>query len=283
MRRSSRLGALMVVIGGILSGCATSPPVATTSDAPRTVSLLHPASGESVSVTYWRPGQGYDPRAMAEVNGIFRDRRTGDTTSIDPRLIDYLVELRDRLGVGEETPIHLTSGYRTQATNAALSRSNPNVAEHSYHIRGQALDFRIPGVAPQRVAEAAAGMQRGGYAAYGHTGHVHIDTGPFRTWTPKGGDGKPYDGIQEARATPPKPAALAPKAEPPKVEVAQAPKPVEAPKPAEPRVAEARPAPAPAAKPAPGKAGDADLARVRMVLVNLSAQDAPARDKRVTR
>lgn len=267
----------MVVIGGVLSGCATSPPVAS-GDTPRTVSLLHPASGESVSVTYWRPGQGYDPRAMAEVNAIFRDRRSGDTTAIDPRLIDYLVELRDRLGVAEETPIHLTSGYRTQATNASLSRSNANVAEHSYHIRGQALDFRIPGVTPQRVAEAAAGMQRGGYAAYAHTGHVHIDTGPFRTWTPKGGDGKPYDGILEARATPPKPAP-APKAEPPKVEVAQAP----APKPVAPRLAEARPAPAPAARPAPGKAGEADLARVRMVLVNLSAQDAPARDKRVTR
>ena len=266
----------MVVIGGILSGCATSPPV-TTADAPRSVTLLHPASGESVSVTYWRPGQGYDQRAMGEIVDIFRDRRTGDASPIDPGLIDYMVELRDRLGVAEETPIHLTSGYRSQATNAALSRSSPNVAENSYHIRGQAMDFRIPGVPAQRVADVAAGMHRGGYAAYAHTGHVHIDTGPYRTWTPKGGDGKPYDGIVEARATPPKRTPAA-KAEPPKVEV------VEAPRPPETRVAEARPAPAPVAKAAPGKAGGAELARVRMVLVNLSAQDIPAgKDKRVTR
>jgi uncharacterized protein YcbK (DUF882 family) len=266
MRRFSRLGALMVVIGGILSGCATAPSV-TGTDGPRSVALVHPASGESVSVTYWRPAEGYDQRAMAEIVSLFRDRRTGDANPIDPHLIDYLVELRDRLGVPAETPIHLTSGYRSQATNAALSRSNPNVAENSYHIRGQAMDFRIPGVPPQRVAEVAAGMHRGGYAAYAHTGHVHIDTGPFRTWTPKG----PADGIMEARATVrQKPA---PKAEPPKVEVAQAPKPVEAPRP---------PEPAPVAKAAPGKAGEAELARVRMVLVNFSAQDGP-KDKRVTR
>ncbi|HEY0837693.1 MAG TPA: DUF882 domain-containing protein [Azospirillum sp.] len=278
MRRLSRLGALMVVIGGILSGCATSPTISG-NDGPRSVVLLHPASGESVSVTYWRPGQGYDQRAMGEVAGIFRDRRTGDASPIDPRLMDYLVELRDRLGVAAETPIHLTSGYRSQATNASLARSNPNVAENSYHLRGQAMDFHISGVPAQRVAEVAAGMHRGGYAAYAHTGHVHIDTGPYRTWTPRGGDAKPNDGIVEARATP-RPRPAAPKAEP-KVEV------VEAPKPAETRVAEARPAPAPApvpARTAPGKMGEADLARVRMVLVNLSAQDAPAaKDKRAVR
>ncbi|WP_247894224.1 YcbK family protein [Azospirillum sp. B510] len=172
-----------------LGGCATQSLDNTKLDSgPRSVVLQHPASGETASVTYWRPGDGYDPAAMREIAALFRDRRSDETIPIDPALIDMLVELRQRVGAPPDSPIRITSGYRSSATNASLARTNPNVAENSYHLRGQAADFSIAGIPPSRLAEEAAAMQRGGYAMYAHTGHVHVDTGPFRTWTPKTGE-----------------------------------------------------------------------------------------------
>lgn len=260
-----RIAALLAFAGALLTGCASSGPM---TEGTRSIVLVHPASGESVSTTYWRSPGGYDPQAMAELSTLFRDRRSGLAAPVDPALVDTLVELRQRVGMPEGAPIHLTSGYRSAATNASLARSNPNVAENSYHIRGQAADIRIPGVPPERLAEAAAGMRRGGYALYPHTGHVHVDTGPFRTWTPKAPDPR-QDGILEARATP--------RAKPAPVEVVEAAKPP--PKPAELRVPDG-PVLA-AAKPAAG-VGETDAQKLRTMLVNLAAQEAEAKGRRTT-
>lgn len=192
MRMTGRaLGVLAVLTVAMqLAGCATAPPLenAGLGGEPRSVVLQHPASGETASVTYWRPGDGYDPAAMREIAVLFRDRRSDEVIPVDPALVDMLVELRQRVGAPPESPIRITSGYRSSATNASLARTNPNVAENSYHMRGQAADFSIAGIPPSRLAEEAAAMQRGGYAMYAHTGHVHVDTGPFRTWTPKTGE-----------------------------------------------------------------------------------------------
>ncbi|KAA0587971.1 DUF882 domain-containing protein [Azospirillum lipoferum] len=192
MRMTGRaLGMLAVLtVATQLGACATTPPLesAKQDDGPRSVVLHHPASGETTSVTYWRPGDGYDPAAMREIAVLFRDRRSDEVIPVDAALVDMLVELRQRVGAPPESPIRITSGYRSSATNASLARTNPNVAENSYHMRGQAADFSIAGIPPSRLAEEAAAMQRGGYAMYAHTGHVHVDTGPFRTWTPKSGE-----------------------------------------------------------------------------------------------
>lgn len=192
MRMTGRaLGMLAVLtVATQLGGCATTPPLesAKLDGAPRSVVLHHPASGETTSVTYWRPGDGYDPAAMREIAALFRDRRSDEVIPVDPALVDMLVELRQRVGAPPESPIRITSGYRSSASNASLARTNANVAENSYHMRGQAADFSIAGIPPSRLAEEAAAMQRGGYAMYAHTGHVHVDTGPFRTWTPKTGE-----------------------------------------------------------------------------------------------
>jgi len=268
-----RTAALVAFAGALMTGCAGAPGPIT--DGVRSIVLVHPASGESVSATYWKPPGGYDPQALAELSTLFRDRRTGQTAPVDPALIDTLVELRQRVGLPEGAPIHLTSGYRSPVTNASLARGNPNVAENSYHIRGQAADIRIPGVAPERLAEAAAAMRRGGYALYPHTGHVHVDTGPFRTWTPKGPDHR-HDGVMEAKAIQrPKQAPAAP----PPVEVVEAAKPPPAPRPAEVRVPDG---PVLAASKAPAGVSEADSQRLRYMLVNLAAQDAEAKAKRPT-
>ncbi|WP_245986451.1 YcbK family protein [Azospirillum thermophilum] len=281
MRGSLRAVFACLLAAIALAGCASTPGTGGLGDGPRSVVLTHPGSGEMVSVTYWRPG-GYDADALRQISMLFRDRRTGEVVPVDPALIDMLVELRQRCGAASDMPIRVTSGYRSAATNAALARSNGNVAENSYHMRGQAADFSIPGVAPSCLGEAAAEMRRGGYAVYPHTGHVHVDTGPFRTWTPKGGEPRTSPAILEAKASPrPKPAAAPP------VQVADVPAP--APEPAPPparQAAAAVPAAGAAAKTKPAEpprtgtvrapAPPPDLTRVRYVLAQLKQQPAPA-------
>ncbi len=271
-----------------LGGCASSSGSnAGLGDGARSIVLIHPG-GETVAVTYWRPG-GYDADALRDLSVLFRDRRTDEVIPVDPALIDMLVELRQRTGAPAEAPIRLTSGYRSTATNAALARVNANVAENSYHMRGQAADFSIPGIPPARLAEAAAAMQRGGYALYPHTGHVHVDTGPFRTWTPKGG--------AEPRGLPATQEAKAPtRDKTPRVEVAEAavppakaaPVPAPAPAPVVAPVAVLAPAARPAvermapAKPALAKAPvPPDPSRMRFVLVQLKEPSASsAKDRK---
>ena len=124
-------------------------------------------------------------------------------------------------------------------------------------------------------------MQRGGYAMYAHTGHVHVDTGPFRTWTPKGGEPRTTPAILEARATTPrKPAA--PKAEIAKAEVAEAvpEKATSVAKTSKVKAnASAKAAPVQTAALASAKT-EADLSRVRYVLAQLKEQPAPAAAKK---
>lgn len=187
MRIFTRAAAIAVLTGGLLAGCATPPqgPVAekAPSGPPRSVVLQHSDTGETLAVRHFT-GSGYDPEAMQAISGLFRDRRTGEVVPVDPSLIDLIADLRDRLGLPPETPVVVSSGYRSAATNVALASSNPNVAENSYHTRGQAADIRIAGVPLPRINEEAAAMQRGGYALYAT--HVHVDTGPVRTWSPRG-------------------------------------------------------------------------------------------------
>ncbi|MGQ9366329.1 YcbK family protein [Azospirillum sp. ST 5-10] len=182
MRLSRRALMCGVLATGTLAGCATGPNPDAGPDTPRSIVLVHPESGESVAVTYWRPG-GYESKALFEIGLLFRDRRAGDFLPVDPALIETIVAVRDRLGLPPDTPIHLTSGYRSPITNASLARANGHVAENSYHVTARAADIRIPGVPGRRVAAAAAELRRGGYAYYPGSDHVHIDTGPPRTWT----------------------------------------------------------------------------------------------------
>lgn len=283
--RSAALAAALA--SGALAGCATPPEptlTVTHSTTPRSIALRHVESGEMISVTYWN-GQSYDPAALDAVTTLFRDRRTQETMPVDPALLDYLADLRDAVGLPPESPVELTSCYRSPFTNASLARSNPNVAENSYHLRAAAADFHFAGVPLERVAAAAAAMQRGGYALY--ASHIHVDTGPFRTWTPRGGAGawlvarlQSHQRQAAARTmlaqskTPGKPGAA-------KVQVAQTQVPVKPKdKPAHSGAKPATKASQPTAKPAGGKQTSVKVAaakpappKVRVVVAQLSTRD----------
>lgn len=150
----------------------------------RHILLLCPKSGERLNLTYFKNGH-YLPLAMKKINRLFRDRRENEIKPIDPELIDYLVDIRSRLGLPPTVLFEILSGYRSPKTNRRLRRSNKQTAKNSYHMRGWAVDFRIRGVNGRAIAEIAKTMQRGGVSYYPSSNHVHVDLGNIRTWKTK--------------------------------------------------------------------------------------------------
>jgi uncharacterized protein YcbK (DUF882 family) len=188
--------ALLLALAALLSGCGGAGPagkpvkqyggVRTRPDAvaERSIVLLHPHSGERLALTYYHDG-GYDPKAMAAINRLFRDRHAGAVGAIDPELVDFLVDIRTRLGLPPPVTFEILNGYRTEETNAMLARRDGQVAKESLHRHGWAVDFRMPGVHGGAIAEIARTMQRGGVSFYPRDNHVHVDLGNIRTWTTK--------------------------------------------------------------------------------------------------
>lgn len=147
--------------------------------AERSLSFYNTHTGESLKTVYWAQGQ-YSPEALAEVDFILRDFRSGDVKPIAPHLLDLAHELRRRLGSNE--PIQIISGYRSPATNAMLAAHSGGVASHSLHLVGEALDLRLPGRDLKDVHRAALALAGGGVGYYPRSNFVHIDIGRVRRW-----------------------------------------------------------------------------------------------------
>jgi hypothetical protein len=100
-----------------------------------------------------------------------------------------------------------------------LRRRSRQVAEHSQHMQGKAIDAHFTDVGPGPIRDIAMRMQEGGVGFYpiGSTPWVHIDSGTVRYWPrmsrtaltrlfPDGktvfipADGQPMDGYAEAKA-----------------------------------------------------------------------------------
>jgi uncharacterized protein YcbK (DUF882 family) len=152
--------------------------------AEKRIVLVHPESGERLNVVYYHDGH-YDEDALQKINVLFRDRHANVVGNIDPELIDYLVDIRTRLGLPPSLVFEILSGYRTPETNRQLSFRNSQVAKESLHMHGWAVDFRIAHVSGSAICEIAKTMQRGGVAWYPTDNHVHVDLGNIRTWNQK--------------------------------------------------------------------------------------------------
>lgn len=163
----------------MISGCAGfgTPP-----HGHGVLTLQNQRSGERMTVQYRFPNGQLDPAGMWQASILLRDVRTNEAVSMDPRLLDFMVDIRTALRLPPQAVIVITSGYRSPQTNSELRRQSRQVAENSYHLKGQAVDIKIPGVPGSRLAQAAKSLRRGGVAYYPSSDHVHIDTGPPRSW-----------------------------------------------------------------------------------------------------
>lgn len=172
------------LVGGV-GASLLFPANATTPTAPRTpvqarqLAFVNTHTGDRFSDAYWENG-AYVTGAMAEINQVMRDHRSGEVHEIDPRLLDQLHTLKGL--VETSAPFQIISGYRSPATNAALHEQSSGVASRSLHMDGRAIDIRVGGVQLTRLRDAALGMQAGGVGYYEASDFIHVDTGRVRRW-----------------------------------------------------------------------------------------------------
>lgn len=141
--------------------------------------LYNTHTGESLKTAYWAAGD-YIRDALAQIDFILRDHRSGENKRIAPQLLDLVYELNRVLG--GSAPIHIISGYRSPATNAVLAARSGGVAKHSLHVVGQAIDLRVPGRELKDVHRAALALRGGGVGYYPRSDFVHVDIGRVRSW-----------------------------------------------------------------------------------------------------
>jgi uncharacterized protein YcbK (DUF882 family) len=176
-RRFLRHGGFLT-LAGLLPGAALGS-IAARGDAEKSLSFYNTHTGEKLNAVYWAAGY-YFPDSLAEINFLLRDHRADETRPIAPQLLDLVYDLNRVLQ--NSAPIHIISGYRSAATNAALAARSGGVARHSLHVEGKAIDLSIPGRDLPEVRRAALALQAGGVGYYPRSGFVHVDIGRVRTW-----------------------------------------------------------------------------------------------------
>jgi uncharacterized protein YcbK (DUF882 family) len=176
-----RLAAVSAV--GLLAGTAASAAAgaARPAEGPgsRRIALINLHTPESLDIEFCRGGE-YRPDALAAVQALLRDYRTGEQHPIDPALLDYLYDVAKAARV--DPVFRVISGYRSPRTNQMLHERSSGVASKSLHMEGRAIDVRLAGVDCADLAEISLGMQKGGVGYYRQSDFVHLDTGRFRTW-----------------------------------------------------------------------------------------------------
>ena len=148
----------------------------------RSLSLFNPHTKEGFEGIYWCDGD-YVSNALNNINHIMRDIRTNDVKPIDTHLLDLIFSISIKLK--PEAPFRVISGYRSPKTNTLLRKRGNGAAKKSYHIKGQAVDIRLPGQRISVLRRAAYELKKGGVGYYPKHRFVHIDVGPVRYWTGK--------------------------------------------------------------------------------------------------
>ncbi|TWT03061.1 DUF882 domain-containing protein [Reyranella sp. CPCC 100927] len=176
--RSTRFGAVPVMPSLYAPPQEKLPPPPD-DGSPRTLSFYSVNSQESLTVTYRRDGR-YVQSELDRVNAFLRDSRNGDSVQMDPQLFDILWHVKRSLGA--DGPYEVLSAYRSPETNAWLASASRGVASDSLHMRGQAMDVKLPGYTAYQIRQAARDLGLGGVGYYPRSGFVHLDTGSVRYW-----------------------------------------------------------------------------------------------------
>ena len=163
-----------------LAAAAAAQTVITAAPEPeRTLSFHSTHNGERLRVVY-RRGENYLRPALDDIKHVLRDPFTNEEVAIDPALLDFLYDLLQKVGFRGE--VEVVCGYRCVETNTRLHNQSGGVVLGSQHIKGRALDFRLPGIDTKKAYETARAMKRGGTGYYKASDFIHIDTGPVRSW-----------------------------------------------------------------------------------------------------
>ncbi len=148
-------------------------------DASRWIELHNINTRETLKVTF-HDGKDFIPAAVAKLQHLLRDFRTGEAHEIDTGLYLLLTDLAKKSG--REPVYDLISGYRSPQTNEKLRAQGHAVAEHSLHREGRAMDVRLHDFPLDAFRDLALAAKRGGVGYYPRSNWVHVDTGRVRSW-----------------------------------------------------------------------------------------------------
>jgi uncharacterized protein YcbK (DUF882 family) len=168
-----------VLLGGVLALRGERAIAAQRPANPKYLEFQNLHTGEQLQIEYARDG-AYDPAALDKVEVLLRDFRNGARHPIDPKLLDYLVQVAAAAGL--RPGFSVISGYRSPQTNEVLRERSKGVATHSLHMQGRAIDVRLAGIDCADLAAKAVHLRLGGVGYYRASDFVHLDTGAFRTW-----------------------------------------------------------------------------------------------------
>jgi uncharacterized protein YcbK (DUF882 family) len=145
----------------------------------RRIALLNTHTDESLEIAYFADG-AYVTDALAQLNRLLRDHRSGEIGTIDPALFDVLHSVA---GTCHADPMfEVISGFRSATSNEMLREQGGGVARRSLHLKGMAIDVRLRGVACIHLRDVGLELARGGVGYYRKSNFVHLDTGRVRSW-----------------------------------------------------------------------------------------------------
>lgn len=172
-----------LALGGVALGASLIPNsvlAAISTAAPKTLNFYNVNTRERLSSKI-SGGVISSQSELNKLNYFMRDRRSLEVTNMDPMLFKKFYNLQSSLGL-RNCELEIICGYRSPLTNASLRRRSKQVARKSYHMKGQAIDFRIKNISLSRVNSATKALKSGGVGYYPRSNFVHTDTGPVRTW-----------------------------------------------------------------------------------------------------
>jgi uncharacterized protein YcbK (DUF882 family) len=104
----------------------------------------------------------YDEAVLAELDEVFRCKRSNETRAMDPRLYEQLSRISDQFGGAQ---VEIVSGFRFTERNS------------SRHHHASAMDIRIKGVGIRELYEYAQTLDMGGMGIgiYPNSEFVHVD------------------------------------------------------------------------------------------------------------
>jgi uncharacterized protein YcbK (DUF882 family) len=123
--------------------------------------------------------------SASRFDAMVSDRTTGAQVAMDPNILGLLRSLTRTRSAAR---VEIVSGYRSAKLNEVLRKKGHNVASHSQHSLGHALDFRIVGLGPIELRKEIESLRWiGGIGTYESPTDrfVHADVGPDRRWKGK--------------------------------------------------------------------------------------------------
>jgi uncharacterized protein YcbK (DUF882 family) len=145
----------------------------------RRLRFHHTHTNEKLDIVF-RDAAGHRPEALAQINQLLRDHRSGEVMTMDSGMLDILSELYE--GHGSTGRFEVISGYRSPATNEMLRGRSNGVAKKSMHMQGRAIDIRLTDVPTSQLRDSALELAGGGVGYYAKSDFIHVDTGRVRRW-----------------------------------------------------------------------------------------------------